>query len=627
MVFSGQILIDDVDYYDLLTDELVITAEEGAARIAEFILDPFPGPIDPYLWIGKPVVINYVDGAVQLLFSGIVHTVDYDIDAGTTKFTCSDVLQEVFETVSRAAADALITAGVWSDKIFRSSRDNWEYAQQKMSTYPGSLDKAPDGTLRITPWAAKSTPDYTYTAANIDSGSLKIDQLAERRSIVNSIIITYISVFQALRQREQALSWTAEYPSPGNWFQFLERPFKLPERKSIESALNDWKLKSIEYVDLPPSGVYSYLGNDAIWLLNDYGRAQCQGFSAVVAERWRQDIAVEYQMTVKNQTSIDQHGLLETEQHYTVSHKVKGRDDDFLKFDVYKSPEGLQVYNAINADEWLLSIQGDDSLPQLVALLIAKTKILNSHRQNRISFDCTLNSGLDVDKTVLVNHPKLQAKGKSVQIQHRIHVLEGYAITHCVLAVTLPNAAGQIENVISRALTPYNTNPPDLAPPGTPPAWPLLEQHVGNDDGIPVDDPAWNGWITNYDDSIVPIGEEPIVYDPIRFAVESPALDATDYNAWLNGDWELQVKLIKRAGSYYQRIEFNGQIVAAGDSVQLYNADAAVGSPITVTTTHLDNGYIDIAADASRQDEHSLTYIVDNIYNVAIPQDTLTISK
>jgi hypothetical protein len=214
-MFSGQILIDSVDYYPLLTGELSVTMEEGSARLAKFTLDPLPGSIDPYLWIGQPVEIYFIDGSTDLLFTGLVHTVDYDIDAGLTQFICSDVLQEDFETVTRAEADKLITEGRWSDKIFRSTRDNWDYAQQKMSTYPGSLDKAPDGALRITPWAAKTTPDYTYTAASIDSGTLKIDQLAERRSIVNSVKITYSSVFQALRQREQSLSWSAEFDTPG----------------------------------------------------------------------------------------------------------------------------------------------------------------------------------------------------------------------------------------------------------------------------------------------------------------------------------------------------------------------------------------------------------------------------
>lgn len=624
MAFSGQLLIDSVDYYTLLTGELTITMDEGAARLARFTLDPMPGAIDPYIWIGQPVEINFIDGTTDLLFTGLVHTVDYDIDAGITEFVCSDVLQEAFETVTRAEADKLITAGLWSDKIFRSTRDNWDFAQQKMSTHPGSLDKSPSGTLRVTAWQAKTTPDITYTDAAIDSGTLKIDQLAERRSIVNSVKIKYSSVFQALRQRECHVSWEAEYPSPGNWFQFLEAPFKLPERTAVEAALADWTLKTIEYVDLPDSGVISYLGQDRVWILNDYGRAQCQGFNAIVAARWRQDIAIDYTMTVANAASVAQHGLLEVEQNYTVSHKTKGRDADFLQFDTYKSPEGVQVVNLADVDEWLSSTQGDDSLPQLVALSIAKTRILASHRQNRISFECALNADIDVDKTVYINHSKLTAKGKVSRVEHRVDVLEGFAITKCTIAVTLPQVADQTDDTLSRALTPYNTSAPSLVPAGTPPEWPTLSQHVGRTTGIDADDLTWNGWVTNYD-SYAGFGD-PIIYDPIRMAIESPAIDATDFNAWLNDTWELQTKVIKIGAPDYQRVYFTGQTVIAGDSVQLFNGDTEVGAPVIVTNSHLEAGYIDIEA-TEIQDEHSITYEVTDSYNVAIPVDVLTISK
>lgn len=626
MPFSAQILIDSVDHVAQLTGEVVVNIGEGEARIARFSLDPMPGPIDPYSYIGQAVVINYVDdGTSALLFTGKVNTADYDIDAGLMLFVCSDLLQEAFETVGRKQAAALITEGVWSDKIFRTTKDNWDFAQQKMSTYPGSLDKAPDGTLRITPWAAKGSPDFTYTAANIDSGTLKIDKLAERRSIVNSVKITYTSVFQLLRQREQSLSWQAEYPSPGNWVQYLDKTFKLPERQAIESALNDWKIKSISYVDLPPSGVYTYLGGvEHIWITNEYTNSQCQGFSAVVAARWRQDIAVEYQITVKNQASIDQHELLETEQSYTVSHKSNSQADDFIQFKDYQTPQGQHVLTLTDVDEYQDTTQADDSLPQLVVMGIAKTKILDSHRQNRISFECALNAGIDVDKTVAIDHPKLTAKGKVASIEHRMNFDEGFAITHCVIAVTLPNVSAQADDSITRSLTPAKASPPDLTPPGTPPSWPALGQYIGFDDGVPPDDPTWNGWVTNYDGYIG--FDTPIIY-PIRFAVESPALDKTDFKAQLNSEWPLQSQLVKSGGSFYQRVLFGGEIVNAGDSVQLFDGDTAVGSPVTVTNTHINNGYIDIAATETRQDEHSLTYIVASTFNVAIPQDDLTISK
>jgi hypothetical protein len=399
----------------------------------------------------------------------------------------------------------------------------------------------------------------------------------------------------------------------------------LPERTTIENALNDWTLKTIEYTDLPDSGVFSYLGDDIAWILNDYGRSQCQGFSAVVAARWRQDIAIDYQITVANLASIVRHGLLEVEQTYHVNHKKPGRDDDFLKFDSYKDPEGVQVVDLAGANEWLLSTQGDDSLPQLVAVLAARTKILASHRQNRVSFECALNAGLDVDKTVFINTAPLQAKGKVYATEHIINVLEGFAISRCTIAVTLPQATGQADESLTRVLMPYHTAAPSLTPADAPPSWPALLTHIGNDDGVDPDNLEWNGWISNYD-FWSGFGDSPPVYDPIRFSVESPAIDPTDFNAWLNDSWELQTKVIKIAASDYQRVYFTGQTVAAGDSVQLFNGDAEIGAPVIVTNSHLDAGYIDIEA-TEIQDEHSLTYEISDSFDIAIPVDVLVIAK
>jgi hypothetical protein len=627
MAFRAKILIDDVDYYDQLTGEISVSIDEGQARIATFTLDPLPGPIDPYAWIGQPVVISYspringdeFDEPYVVIFTGIVHTPDYDIDAGTTKFTCTDGLQESFETVSRAQADQLIPVGVWSDKIFRSTRDNWDYAQQKMSTYPGSLDKSPSGALRVTDWAAKSVADYTYTAANIDSGTLRIEQLAERRSIINSIKISYTSVFQALRQREVPVSWAAEDVTP--WATYLANPFYLPERQAIEAAFSDWTLKMIDYDDLPASGTYG--GSN--WILSDYSKTCCQGFDAVLAVRWRQDITAEYTITVGCEASQDRHGLLQVEQRYNVNHKTKGRNDDFLKFGHYRAPQGSLVYSAGGTSEWLYSTQGEDGIPQLVAVSIAKTKILASHRQNRIAFECALAPGLDVDKTVAINHPKLSAQGKVYGVEHRINVLEGFAVTRCTIAVTLPAVDGQLGDPISRAAMPFVTAPLDFTLTDAPAAFPLLGQYIGNGSGSPPEDQAWNGLVTNYE-TWLGVGTPPPVYDPIRFAIETPALDETNYNAWLNDAIELQTQLAKSGGLYYQRVQFGNEVVGLGDSVMLYDGDTLQDTH-AVSEGDIAAGYYLIAALTERQDEHSIAHLVAAEYNIALPVEILEFSK
>lgn len=625
MAFSAQILIDSSDYYTQITGQVSVQIEEGAARLASFVLDPLPGAVDPYAWIGKSVVINYraqSSDAWARLFTGGVHTVDYDIAEGVVRFTCTDNLQEAFESISRPAIDALTSMCAWSDKLFSAARDKWDYVQQRMSTYPGSLDKSPSGVLRVTDWAAKTTPDHTYTDATIDSGTLRIEQLAERRNIVNSVKITYTSVFQGLRQRESKVEWAADYGSL--WQEWLSNPFYLPERQAIESALSDWTLKSIEYDPVLPSGEYGGIN----WIATDYSDALCLGFRAWLAIRWRRDIALEYTVTVGNAVSQSAHGLLESEQSYSVDHKTR-KGDDWTHFEDYQLPAGDMLYGSLpfgDRFEWQKTTQGDDSLPQFCAVSIARTKLLQSHRQNRISFECALNGAIDVSQTVKVEHTKLLAKGKVYGVEHIIDVLEGFATTRCTVAITLPSQSGQTNDSIARATMPYFSLLPDYSA-AAPPNFPALGQHLGNIDDAPVEDQSWIGLISNYQTWSGFATEPPPLYDPVRFVVTTPAIDDTDYNVWLNDESPLTTKLIKDGSSHYQRVLFGNEPLVVGDELHLYDGDDPV-SVYTLIEADLALDHYDFDAPSSRQDEHAITQIMGNTaINVALPVDILEITK
>ncbi len=186
MITGAQVFIDSVDQTANLTGIVQIDIEEDAARIATFTLIPEAGFTDLVGWVGKSVVIkSNIDSTLKTEFTGIIDTPRYNIETGLTTFNCTDNLQEHFETKSKDEIDAIITA-YWSEASFNDS-EGWEYAQERLSTIPSSLDMDEFNNIRVTEWEAKTTEDYLFTDAGYIYESLNSETLASRRNIINAV--------------------------------------------------------------------------------------------------------------------------------------------------------------------------------------------------------------------------------------------------------------------------------------------------------------------------------------------------------------------------------------------------------------------------------------------------------
>lgn len=514
--FSVVITIDSIDVSASVIKTVRVSGSEGQARLASFSINPAGGNIDPYSYIGKPVTIDYDDSAtVDRLFTGIIHLPRYDITTGLLSFVCTDSLQESVELISRSAVDALLP-GYWHEAVFNEPEENWTYAQQIMSTYPGSFDKDVNGATRTTDWIPKVTQDYTFTDSTILHDTLSVS-LLERRSITNSIKISFSNRYQRQWQREILGSWNLGIA----WGEQLANPVQLPTKAMIESAASGWTEKSITYTNLPESGLYISIEHPLgiNWVLSEYAQSQCQGTIITLAKRWLQNATDNYTITIASAASVAQHGLLEVEQKHTLSAES---DPEFINFDEYKTPVGTEI----ETRNWLnLDVDAPDSALD-TAMNLAKTRILSSHRQNKVSFQCALSPALDMDKTVRVNHTKAQAKGKISSLVHEIDLLNGSAITTCTLAVYLPNIASQTDDTLATPTSPH-TDPAGLTN-----TLPSMTNHIGNQDGAPVDDPNWNGWITNYAVWTGTPPPTPEYYDT-RFSfeiAEAAETDAIEFN-------------------------------------------------------------------------------------------------
>jgi len=493
-----------------------ITAREGEARLAFFTLNPqASGEIDPYSWVGAAVELDYVqiaepDDILTRLFTGIVHLPSYDINTGLMAFTCTDNLQEVVELIDRGAIDILIPSGYWHESIFNDPDENWTYAQQRLSTYPGSMDLSPAGATRITAWARKTTPDAIFTDADILDRSLSVT-LAERRNITNSIGIIFVSRFERLWQRELTAAW--DYPS-ATWYDYLVNMFELPTQDNVMRAATGWILKAVSFDPLPDSGFYGPSGSEIAWIKSDFADVQCLGFNMSIATRWKQTVNCEYEIIVKAQASIDAIGELKVSRQHALSAEP---DQTFTQFESYQTPLGTEIEtgNFVATNE-----SSDLEAAFLTALNQAKTTILQAHRANRVKFSSLIRPDLDIDKTIEIDHTFLECKAKVSMLEHIIDLQRGSATSQFELAVYLPDVAGQIDDALTLPASNY-ANPASL-----PNSIGTLNTYVGNVSGADPEDDEWRGWICNaYNWIGIPPGPE--VYET-KLTIEIPEIVEND---------------------------------------------------------------------------------------------------
>jgi hypothetical protein len=261
-----KVCVNGVNLTPRVTGEVSIEASENTATTASFSLLPHAERIDPTIYVGQPVTIDY-EGHRR--FTGAVDTLDVDLSTSVIRFLCTDGLQMVFERIAggnaRAVADAKIrliaaengrnktlhdisltpgltqqqinarvaaaeakvakaaadvvlaerrtgmevrkvVGGLWSPHVFSSS-SGWDAFADCMSTQLAAYNLDSFGAGATTPWAAKAAPDFTFTADDCLDGELRVNQLANAGSVVNAVDIKFEYRFTRLFEYAFSLGW------------------------------------------------------------------------------------------------------------------------------------------------------------------------------------------------------------------------------------------------------------------------------------------------------------------------------------------------------------------------------------------------------------------------------------
>lgn len=456
-VWTLVVRLDGVDVSAQVVDALVVEAEEGAARIADFVLSPEAGAVlDLPTWTGKSVSIDIGTGAADAadpylmrLFSGVVDTPALEMETRTVRVRATDDLQGAVGAMTKAALATLI-GGRWSAAVFDAAATGWRYAQDRLSTVRAALDLSPDLEFRLTPWQPAATADIVFDENRVLDGSLAVT-LADRQGLVNTIDITFGYRYPRLKAEGYGLGYHyvtagsfADWVLAGNWFL---------QRAAVESAISQagLSLVSIAYDAMPTSPVAVGSG---FWTPNPQVDATlCMGFAATAAYDYSQDIEESHQIAVAAPYSVAAVGP----QRQTMSGALEG---------VYQQPPGWEtkarLYRAsietvppqdlapvvageTNGQDPTLTTDSDRAAAEnaIETLIdIAKASIWASHRRNGVAAAVCLNPALDVSKTVEIDAAGVHAIGKVRRVRHRMTPATGEAMSEFELALCAVSGVG-----------------------------------------------------------------------------------------------------------------------------------------------------------------------------------------
>lgn len=456
-VWGALVQVNGVDVTDTIFGDIVIEAEEDAARIADLTIQPPAGSIYLPDWTGANVVISIADmssGAPQnamTLFSGKVDLPSINLDQGLIDLRCTDDFQNAIAQMTRAQLDALV-GGHWSPVIFDKGAAAWVYYKDIASTVTASIDLSPQRAMRKTSWAAKTVADLVIDETTAIEQSVSVN-LAERSGLVNRVEIDFGYRTPKMKAEGYLLEYDIMAVNSTSFGYWVRDGGVFLIREQVVSAIEaaGGNVVSVTWIDLPTtSQVIPGLGGApaGAWLPNpSTDTLMCLGFSAVVSFDYAQFIDESHLITVEAPNSIDEVGLLRE----NMTGSLEGQTVDAVASEtgavLYKSglttippiATATPVQGYTTSTTLALTAETDraaanNAMETLIA--IAKARIYAAHRANVVSFTVPLNAAIDLDKTLELDAMGVNAKGKVKRLRHVLSSDTGRATTEVDLAIS-----------------------------------------------------------------------------------------------------------------------------------------------------------------------------------------------
>jgi hypothetical protein len=514
--WDAVIILNGVEVHeDLIHGGIHIERTEGGASVCNFTLcyKPGAGIQNVETLAGKPVTIDFQTAAGTFrVYTGVVDIPEINLIEKKITINCTD---RRLELINAQLGPIVPTIGYYSTIIFPEAKDVAEQLEQRLTTIPYSVDFDAFGVFNFTAKRAKSVADFVLTGDDVYDREPSVSYTSRDR-IVNKISIKFNYRFPRLHHMQRQFSWVS--PIRDNICLMLLEGYTLAQRVMIQSAAYSagWVIiGEINFTPIQNGGWYcggvawstiqfttettgykkdmsgEYIldanGNKIAEIRITGGTNLAPVFANAAtwqaSTRWAQTITETYTLTVKAPQSINLYGIVENDNAYSAEDNTDA--SAWENYTVYDNP-----FSKIEQTYYVDAAAGRSAFNSAIitALNIAKTTILNSHRDTRVSVNRFLWPQIDLKHTVVIDAPILKARGKVVNIIHDINNSTTEAVTTIVIALS--------RSIGSQSDTPF-TVPPipgDSVNPGTGEI--VLGNHYGEDPEGPGGD-TWTGRVGN----------------------------------------------------------------------------------------------------------------------------------
>lgn len=451
VLWTVRLLLNSVDFTGLLAGSIRIIREEGARCIADFDLQFLGEAVNPATYQGQRVELFYLvwngtGWTDALCFRGQITGPQFNLQTRVLSCECSDRLNEIVEGMDVTGIDD-ITGGLWSADVFEEveGRSRWEYALERMSTRPASLQLSLEGALQVTEWAPAAQPHFIVPAGAVLFESIEWIpvELSER---INVVEIEGAYRFPRLRERHQPFFW--EHPAwvgltviDGFCFNWRHDGSEMPDIAMVSQASETAGYQAIinaQWDRLPPSGAGALCTPPSAWR-NDYPDLLVRATWDSVM-RWVQPVTEQYKLRIEAPASVAQAG--EVIDRERVAIETESERADSFEDAIFTGPDADAVLDALG--DWVVDLREDERRAQALSCLmhVGRVKILGAHRGNRFGFqlptaDCMamrLEHTGRCEDVILARDIVCQAKVFS--ISHEWDLDSGSAITSIQFAVS-----------------------------------------------------------------------------------------------------------------------------------------------------------------------------------------------
>lgn len=511
---------------DLITRAATDFAERESPTASVQFLPP-SGVIDPEEWENQPITIDFigVENGADIYtirrFTGVTEVAVFDPDEGTLTLTATADLQAKCDTLSRADLDYLIV-GFWSPHVFSEDDAGWDYAESLLETVPKDLHIDPYGGLVVVDWAAKASPDLTFTDSERFDDTLRLDR-ARRSDLVNQAAINVDFRFPRLRHREIGLWWS----SPTAWCDYLTYGFELCNRSTVEGAFSaaGWTVQGdITYTDIPEADVYTCGGVPRTWIGGQDMSSYCLGASATLARRWVQTVTETASITLTAPDSQERVGVLDVEAGYGI--QATYDTTEWERKTVFDTPPVGASLNT--AGDWVLDAEDATydgrtafDTAQVSAIAREKTRILDRHRRNTVTFSPVYRPDISMSQTIEVDTPGLDCKGKIRGYREQFDLDNGDLGLDIDIALSRHGGAGLASDDTVEAADKPAAPTEEFFPKTL-----YMGYHIGGLTTSPPDSDSMEGYICN----ATVIEDIDNLYQK-RFRVVMPAVESTGRDA------------------------------------------------------------------------------------------------